>query len=63
MSSTQVAGWPELLEDLLEEELCAVVLRVRKEVLGRADLNDLAGVHEDDAVGHAARKALSLIHI
>ena len=44
-------------EDLAEEVLGAVALRVGEELLGRADLDDLAVGHEHDAVGGLAGKA------
>src|SRR6476620_10109511 len=44
-------------EDLAEEVLGAVALGVGEELLRRADLDDLAVGHEDDAVGGLAGEA------
>ena len=46
-----------VIEDLRQEQLGALRLRVGEELLGRALLDDLAAVHEDDAVGDRAGKA------
>src|SRR5436305_2996507 len=44
-------------EDLAEEELGAVALRVGEEFLRRRYLDDLAAIHEDHAVGDGAGEA------
>src|SRR2546429_581795 len=43
------------MQDLAEEQLGAVGARVVEEVLGIGLLDDLAAVHEDDAVGARVR--------
>ena len=48
-------------EDLAEEQLGAVLARVGEEVLGGADLDDLAVGHEHDAVGDLAGEAISWV--
>jgi len=44
-------------QDLAEEELSPLALRVLEELRGRVALDDFAGVHEDDRVGDRAREA------
>ena len=38
------------VQDARQKELRPVVLRVTEDLIGRALLDDLAGIHEDDAV-------------
>src|SRR5690625_1110809 len=44
-------------QQLREEVPCAVGLRVREELLGFSDLDDLSVRHEHDAIGRPAREA------
>ena len=58
----QPAGWVygfklRSMQNLAQEQLGPVILRVVEEVIGRRLFHDLALVHEDHAVGHGARKA------
>ena len=45
------------MEDLAKKQLGALVPRLREEGLGLVLLDDLAGIHEDDAVRHLPREA------
>ena len=45
------------MQDLTQEELRAVRLRVVEELVRFVLLDDLADVHEEDPVGHPAREA------
>src|SRR4051812_29347712 len=45
------------VQDLAQEQLRALVLRVAEELVGRVHLDDLAVVHEDHAVRDLAREA------
>src|SRR5450432_1454061 len=44
-------------EDLAEEELGALALRIGEELLRRRHLDDLAAIHEDHAIGDGAGEA------
>src|SRR5258708_3863609 len=46
-----------VMQDLAEERLGALVLRVGEERLGLVLLDDLTTIHEDHAVGHGAGEA------
>ncbi len=50
------------LQNLREKQLGPLVLRVLEEFLGRIRLDDLARVHENDAVGDLAREAHLVAH-
>ena len=51
-----------LVQDLLQEQLGAFVLRMLEERLGFIDLHNLSVSHEDDAVCHLPRKAHFMGH-
>src|SRR5690242_15239887 len=44
--------WRLMLQNLAEEQLGSVVTRAAEKRVGRALLDDLTGVHEDNAVGY-----------
>ena len=46
-----------MIQDLAEEQLGTVVLRIAEEIFRVVFLDDLTFIHEDDAVGHLAGKA------
>src|SRR5262245_7774696 len=45
------------VQNLAEEKLCALMLRMREELLWDIDLDDLPLVHEHNAICYLARKA------
>src|SRR5215217_9785750 len=57
LGSPYGTGLSSVRQDPAQKGLGGIGLRCTEEFLRRRDLHDLAGVHEDDAVGNPARKA------